>query len=392
MAKIFISYKRNDKTLVMPIVNRITSELGDICWIDLNGIESNAVFETKIVKAIEESKIFLFMFSQSHNGIAIEDEFDDNLNLVRHQDWTIRELNLADNKYKMLVNLDGSSLDICPLVRGRFHSANYTNAQDSTQVDKLIDTLGKLLKINRSHAPSSNIPNKSIDSKSNNDSHQKPQTKNKHIDCGNDESKGPQKQKCGKKKLVINVAGQSFTMCPVKNKEGKNDYYMGETQVTQSLWSAIMNYNPSMFREDGENRPVERISLRDCKEFISKLNILTSMEFRIPTEEEWTFAAKGGLKGNNYIFSGGNYVDKVAKYEGNSPNKTCAVQLMEPNELELYDMSGNVWEWCEDGTVTVIKGGAYDSNAYMCKITSREKTDGIKKASNIGLRLAMTPK
>lgn len=149
MKKIFISYKRADKDIVMPIVDRINSELGEICWIDLDGIETNSIFETKIVKAIEDSKIFLFMFSQRHKGIAIEDEFDDDLNLVRHQDWTIRELNLADNKYKTLVNLDNSSLDICPLIRGRFQSANYTNATDPRQMDNLIDKIGKLLKIGR---------------------------------------------------------------------------------------------------------------------------------------------------------------------------------------------------------------------------------------------------
>lgn len=149
MKKIFISYKRADKDIVMPIVDRINSELGEICWIDLDGIETNSIFETKIVKAIEDSKIFLFMFSQRHKGIAIEDEFDDDLNLVRHQDWTIRELNLADNKYKTLVNLDDSSLDICPLIRGRFQSANYTNATDPRQMDNLIDKIGKLLKIDR---------------------------------------------------------------------------------------------------------------------------------------------------------------------------------------------------------------------------------------------------
>ena len=128
-----------------------------------------------------------------------------------------------------------------------------------------------------------------------------------------------------------------------------SDYYIGETEVTQELWEAVMGNNPSYFKGNNQ-RPVENVSWNDCKEFIEKLNQLTGKSFRLPTEAEWEYAARGGkyCKKYAYKYSGSNNVGEVAWYKGNSGGKTHSVKTKKANKLGLYDMSGNVLEWCYD--------------------------------------------
>ena len=126
-----------------------------------------------------------------------------------------------------------------------------------------------------------------------------------------------------------------------------SDYYIGETEVTQELWEAVMGTQPSAF--SGNKSPVERVSWEDCKEFIRRLNTITGMHFRLPTEAEWEFAARGGNKSNGYLYAGSNNINEVACCTSNNINyTTLPAGSLSPNELGIYDMSGNVFEWCED--------------------------------------------
>lgn len=182
-------------------------------------------------------------------------------------------------------------------------------------------------------------------------------------------------------------------------------YYIGKTEVTQALWQAVMGSNPSYF--EGDDLPVEQVSWDDCQEFIRKLNSLTGQNFRLPTEAEWEFACRGGNNSRGYKYSGSNYIDNVAWYDGNSGDKTHPVATKSPNELGIYDMSGNVWEWCADwygdyssgrqtnpkgpygGSFRVCRGGSWGIYARYCRSSFRCNGGPTYRGDGLGLRLAL---
>ena len=184
------------------------------------------------------------------------------------------------------------------------------------------------------------------------------------------------------------------------------DYYIGQTQVTQELWEAVMGSNPSYFKGDNR-RPVEKVSWDDCQEFIEKLNRLTGKNFRLPTEAEWEYAARGGNKSRGYKYSGSNNPDAVAWYYYNSGGKTHPVAQKQANELGLYDMSGNVYEWCKDwyggyssnsqnnpigastGSYRVLRGGSWSNCAGYVRVSFRYNFTPDYRNSNYGLRLVL---
>ncbi len=184
-----------------------------------------------------------------------------------------------------------------------------------------------------------------------------------------------------------------------------SDYYIGETEVTQELWEAVMGSNPSNFK--GSQKPVEFVSWHDCKEFITKLNRLTGKNFRLPTEAEWEYAARGGNKSKGYKYSGSNTIGNVAWYDGN--RGTHKVKTKSPNELGIYDMSGNVWEWCEDwygyysngsqtnptgpsfGSYRVLRGGGWRVNAKLCRVSYRHNYSPGYRYNSSGFRVVYLP-
>ncbi len=185
-----------------------------------------------------------------------------------------------------------------------------------------------------------------------------------------------------------------------------NDYYIGETEITQKLWKAVMGYNPS--ENVGDNYPVENVTWIECNDFINELNRLTGMNFRLPTEAEWEYAPKGGAASEKFKYSGSNRIREVACYYNNSKHNSCSVKSKLPNELGIYDMSGNVWEWCYDrydmykreaqinplgasvGIYRVNRGGCFYSGAIYCRNTNRNYNPQDTRNDYIGFRLALS--
>lgn len=212
---------------------------------------------------------------------------------------------------------------------------------------------------------------------------------------------------------MIRVEGGTFQMGSTTGDDDEkpvhqvtlSNFSIGQTEVTQELWQAVMGSNPSNF--SGSKRPVEKVSWNDCRTFITKLNQLTGKTFRLPTEAEWEYAARGGNKSKGYVYSGSNEIDDVAWYTSNSSSTTHDVATKSPNELGIYDMSGNVWEWCQDwyGSYSsssqtnptgptssvsnrVERGGSWYSSATYCRVAVRYYSAPTSTYSNLGFRLA----
>ena len=187
-----------------------------------------------------------------------------------------------------------------------------------------------------------------------------------------------------------------------------HDYYIGETVVTQALWKAVMGENPSHY--EGDDLPVEQVSWNDCQMFIQKLNRMTGKRFRLPSEAEWEYAARGGDLSEGLKYPGSNSINSVAWNRDNSKSMTHVVKQKSPNELGLYDLCGNVWEYCSDwydatyyetcpledpqgppsGKTRVMRGGSWNHSGKLCRVSLRESTDPEEKNSTQGLRLALS--
>jgi len=185
-----------------------------------------------------------------------------------------------------------------------------------------------------------------------------------------------------------------------------SSFYIGKYPVTQAQWQAVMGENPSYFR--GENLPVEQVSWNDAQEFFNRLNAATGKKYRLPTEAEWEYAARGGNKSQGYKYSGSNSIGNVAWYWDNSGNTSHAVGTKQTNELGIYDMSGNVWEWCQDrydsysssaqtnptgpssGSSRVIRGGSWGSVAPYCRVSDRNSDIPAYRGYSSGFRVALS--
>ena len=215
---------------------------------------------------------------------------------------------------------------------------------------------------------------------------------------------------------MVYVSGGSFMMGSDDSEAYSNEkpvhrvtlssYRIGKYEVTQELWEAVMGSNPSFFK--GSRRPVEDVSWDDCQTFISKLNALTGQNFKLPTEAQWEFAARGGNSSNGYKYSGSNYIDNMGWYCDNSGSTTHNVgKTKSPNELGIYDMSGNVCEWCRDrygsyssssqtdpegpssGSSRVIRGGSWSHYAWYCRVSNRISETAVYGNYYLGLRLCL---
>jgi len=217
---------------------------------------------------------------------------------------------------------------------------------------------------------------------------------------------------------MVKVEGGTFTMGATPDQgsdvgDGEkpahqvtlSSYYIGKYEVTQEEWQAVMRNNPSMYK--GNKRPVEQVSWNDCQKFIKKLNEITGKSFRLPTEAEWEYAARGGNQSQGYKYAGSSDLASVGWFNDNSGGKTHVVGGKSPNELGLYDMSGNVWEWCQDwdsdyssheennpkgptsGSYRVSRGGCWNNFARCCRVSFEGCFGPSDRGSCLGLRLAL---
>lgn len=190
------------------------------------------------------------------------------------------------------------------------------------------------------------------------------------------------------KGYIQNLEFQEPEMVLVNQCE--NPFYIGKYPVTQALWKAVMKDNPSFF--NGDTRPVENVSWNDAQAFIAKLNELTGKSYRLPTEYEWMLAATV----DNTIYSGSDDIDEVAWYYRNSGNQTHPVGQKKPNSLGIHDLTGNVWEWCQDWyenkAYRVLRGGSWFGYPRFCRCTSRIGYRPQNRSIIVGFRLALPNK
>ena len=218
---------------------------------------------------------------------------------------------------------------------------------------------------------------------------------------------------------MMSVKGGTFTMGCTPEQGGEcysgekptrqvtlSDFYIGKYEVTQAQWKAVLgdDNNPSNFK--GDNLPVENVSWRDVQFFITTLNQKTGGNYRLPTEAEWEYAARGGNKSQGYKYSGGNNINEVAWHGGNSEGRTHPVGAKAPNELGIHDMSGNVWEWVNDwyrdynsgsvsdpqgpskGSGRVRRGGSWGGDARGARVSNRFNANLVARSDYVGFRIA----
>ena len=223
---------------------------------------------------------------------------------------------------------------------------------------------------------------------------------------------------------MVFVKGGTFTMGCMDGRDSNcyddekpahqvtlSSFYIAETEVTQKQWRAVMGSDPPELRFKGcDDCPVERVSWNDIQEFLQKLNAMSKgVRYRLPTEAEWEYAARGGTRSSRYLYAGSNNLGAVAWYDDNADGKTHPVKGLSPNELGLYDMSGNVWEWCADwdgdypsgpvnnptgpdkGSNRVLRGGGWLSTAAGCRVANRNFLDPGSRSNNYGFRVARSP-
>ncbi|MBR2369787.1 MAG: SUMF1/EgtB/PvdO family nonheme iron enzyme [Paludibacteraceae bacterium] len=237
--------------------------------------------------------------------------------------------------------------------------------------------------------------------------------------------------------VMVYVQGGQFSMGCTNDQQGGcesnespahfvtiNDFYMGETEVTQGMWQAVMGTSIYQQRDKanrpeiygvGSNYPMYYVNHSEAEEFCGRLNNLLRSQlpqgykFRLPTEAQWEYAARGGIKDCPSLYAGSDYIGEVAWYDGNSNNSTHPVKTKDPNELGLYDMSGNVWEWCADwynssyysssptdnpknlssGSDRVYRGGCWLNGAASCCVAFRGHCSPGDRASGLGFRLVL---
>lgn len=472
MSRIFISYKRVDKKKVFRLKHKVEQAIEEKCWLDLDGIESDEQFVSVIMTAINEAEIVLFMYSCAHknikdyefdwtirelsyaqkrgkrivfinlDGSRLTDWFEFNYGLKQQIDarndndikrlltdlkkWlkindTTRNVNSSTTSdvilNPILLFLKNTTLcysRLCDFLKRTKKMLKmylrkisvrlliiYTNYIDLLRIarDFIVTAMRKkrflhglavgiisiplvvflIHKANVTKSKVSPIP---------------PSPVIVDMLCQEVEKL---------KNNMVCIEGGTIVMGDTLRIKR---FYLCKYEVTQSLWKAVMKSNPSNFK--GEDLPVESVTWDDCQDFIKQLNKLSKNKFRLPTEAEWEYAARGGNKSNGYIYSGSDNIDVVAWYNSNSKGNATKkmshpIGTKRPNELGLYDMSGNVSEWCSTNYSVkygarpekdkyIFRGGAWLSDRNWCRTGRRNAEVSTFKSAGVGLRIATSSK
>lgn len=422
---IFISYSRKDVDEVTAFVEMLKQCIPTLnIWFDINGIESGDEFDEKIIDAIENS--FCVIFALSDNSLRSK--------------WTKDEVMYAKNIGTKVIPvlLPGATLKGWFLFK--FGRIDYIDLQEEKHIEKLLSNLSSWLETELTdttylHSSTASTCDGKTDIVLENETTSTAEPKVEQV------AAQPQsyKDQTGKHLFVVN--GVEFAMIPVSggtfmmgatSEQGENDPYpveqpahkvevsdfmIAETVVTQALWRAVMGYGieeqarkgscDTTIYGIGDTYPMHYLSWFDCIEFITRLNALTGEHFRLPTEAEWEFAARGGKRSKGYKYAGSDSIANVAWYEENSDNQMHPVAKKQPNELGLYDMSGNVWEWCSNwfydydhemkvnpqgpinGIERMSRGGGWNRIARRCRVSYRGD-DLPELRANVGCRLVLS--
>ena len=430
---IFISYSRVDSKIVLPVADFLTRN-GFSVWIDRDGIESGGAFKSVRVKAIEDSCVILFFASRSAN----------------ESEWTAKEIGVANKfgKHIIPVRLDNSPYNESVLFD--LVNIDYVDYSDpfkrSSMLEKIVKTLQQICakedspvdkpagKFSRKIYPAVLIPVLLVAAVFV-VLHLIPDKKSSPEACGQmDDANLPRFQNITVSdhsyKLVL-VNGGTYDMgaqgtdpdspgyvsdidlleTPMHNV-AVNSFYILESEVSQQLWKAVMGGEPESdggWTEDigkGDNYPAYRVSWDDVQAFIITLNDLTGYKFRLPTEEEWEFAARG-RHSDGYMYAGSDDLDHVAWYKDNSGHQVHEIKTKQRNSLGLYDMTGNLWEWCSDvfqlysekiegvpapqnePVTYVCRGGAWGTDRTRARVSMRKEREHFHISEYLGFRFVL---
>lgn len=382
MKEVYLSYSSKDKDIAKSVCTYLeTHEI--LCWISDRDILIGEPFAREIIRGIKETNIFVLLYSQNSNiSENILNEIDQAYRLGRTIiPFKIENAEMSDELKFYLSR------------RQWIDASNDYEKELPTLVLYCRDALGKdLLKNNSLNA----IP--------------------QWADYVSD------LQKNALHKLIddmMEIDGGKFTMGATQeqlqdayewekpvHKVVVSNFYITKHLITQELWSCIMPYNPSL-NKDGKNLPVENVTWDECQDFIETINKMTGLSFKLPTEAQWEYAARGAGKRRGKKYSGGNNFETIGWCEINSGKHTHPVGMKNANELGLYDMSGNVWEWCSDwydvydsqtvkdpigavsGTRKVLRGGCANSAESSCRISYRIGRNLKYKEGFLGFRLVL---
>jgi len=381
--EVFISYSSKDKA-VADAVCHVLEQHNMQCWIAPRDVQPGARYAAEIVNGIKNCKVMVLVYSKESN----------------QSDHVANEVDRAFNGGKAIIPFlvdDTPMNDEFDYYLSRMHwLVAYPHYAD--QLEHLAHAVANVL---------------GIEFKSLSEIGQGSHNSNNHTL----HQDNPPSILQNLANNMVYVEGGSFHMgnnisrdCDAFEDEmpihevNTSSFYICKYEVTQDEWLFVMGNNPSLF--GGSKRPVDNISWDDCQLFIKKLNELTGKQFRLPTEAEWEYAARGGKRSHGFKYAGSNRIQDVAWFEGNSDGQTHEVGSKMPNELGLYDMSGNVFEWCQDwygnysveirnnpsgpssGDFLVNRGGSWNNLASNCRVTDRLYDTSTYHDSCSGFRLA----